>query len=404
VKRVLFVDDEPHVLDGLRRMLRPLRDEWRMSFATDGPAALRLLDAEPVDVIVSDMRMPGMDGASLLAAVCDRHPAVERIILSGYTDLDASLRAVTVAHQFLLKPCDPAMLRRAIDGKTGVPDTCPSSSVADLIGAVRTLPATPRAYEAFRDAVAAGEPAIDRLVEVITQDVGISARILQLTNSGFFGQRSDTVDVRTAVSALGVNVLRQLVATVGAFRPLNSGDVAPGFHIEALQRHCQLTGMIATRLTTDAPQPTLFMAGFLHDVGKLVLAHGDPARFSRALTLAEATGRAPHAVEAELFGLSHAEVGACLLGLWGFPDTVVEAVACHHHPERIPTERGPATISVYLANLLAHGVDQPRAGEPAAAGSMPKLDATLLTALGGSDLLPSWLQMAGEVAARYAQV
>src|SRR5215469_9947183 len=113
--RILFVDDEPKVLDGLRRLLRPQRLQWDMSFIEGGEAALALLDQSPFDVIVSDLKMPGMDGTALLERAREHHPQVVRIVLSEYADLEAAFRAAQVAHQLLLKPCDAEMLRVAID-------------------------------------------------------------------------------------------------------------------------------------------------------------------------------------------------------------------------------------------------------------------------------------------------
>jgi YesN/AraC family two-component response regulator len=80
---ILFVDDEPNLIDGLRRMLRSFRQRWNIAFATSGSEALELMSQRPFDVIVSDMRMPGMDGRQLLEEVEKRHPQTVRVVLSG---------------------------------------------------------------------------------------------------------------------------------------------------------------------------------------------------------------------------------------------------------------------------------------------------------------------------------
>jgi len=115
VKRILFVDDESKVLDGIGRMLHADRKRWDMQFVTSGEDALRACEAGAFDVVISDMRMPGMDGAKLLSHVRDRYPGTARIILSGYSEVSSSTRAVPVAHRFLTKPCDAAQLQAAID-------------------------------------------------------------------------------------------------------------------------------------------------------------------------------------------------------------------------------------------------------------------------------------------------
>ena len=103
-KKLLFVDDDPAVLQGLRRMLRVMADEWEMSFAESGQQALQMMKKVPVDMVVSDMRMPGMDGAQLLKEVKNNFPGTIRIILSGYVDETAIIRSSGSVHQFLSKP------------------------------------------------------------------------------------------------------------------------------------------------------------------------------------------------------------------------------------------------------------------------------------------------------------
>src|SRR5256885_11774657 len=112
--RILFVDDEPKVTEGLHRMLRSMRREWEMTFATSGAEALEKLSAKPFDVVVSDMRMPGMDGCQLLTEVMRRHPQVVRIILSGYSDKETIMRSIGLAHHYLSKPCDAETLKETI--------------------------------------------------------------------------------------------------------------------------------------------------------------------------------------------------------------------------------------------------------------------------------------------------
>ncbi|MBV9849174.1 MAG: response regulator [Armatimonadetes bacterium] len=119
--RVLFVDDESHILSGLQRMLRPLRHEWAMTFAEGGPAALDALAGAEFDVIVTDMRMPGMSGAQLLAEVRRRHPRVARIVLSGQSDREHLQQLAQTPHEYLSKPCDTELLKETVRRLCGLP-------------------------------------------------------------------------------------------------------------------------------------------------------------------------------------------------------------------------------------------------------------------------------------------
>ncbi|HXX17764.1 MAG TPA: response regulator, partial [Candidatus Acidoferrum sp.] len=171
MKRVLFVDDEPKILDGLRRMLRPQRLVWDVAFAPGGAEALAVLEGGAFDVIVSDMRMPGMDGAALLRVVSEKYPHILRIVLSGYTELESTYRAVPFAHQFLLKPCDTETLISAIERGTKLTETLHSESLAKIVGALGELPSAPRIYTELRLALSDSEAPIDRIVKIVEKDV-----------------------------------------------------------------------------------------------------------------------------------------------------------------------------------------------------------------------------------------
>src|SRR3979411_3026664 len=112
--RIVFVDDEVDVLQAMGRTLREMRHEWSMEFASSGGAALDELAKTPADVLVSDMRMPGMDGWELLAEVRKLYPQTVRLVLSGHADARSIMRAVGTAHQYLAKPCESGALKAAI--------------------------------------------------------------------------------------------------------------------------------------------------------------------------------------------------------------------------------------------------------------------------------------------------
>ena len=115
LKKILFVDDEPKVLDGLRRMLYPLRSEWHTEFVSNGREALQLLSESDYDVLVTDVRMPDMSGVELLREVMEQFPAVVRLVLSGTTDQSIAQCSATLAHRYLVKPCDPVKLRATVE-------------------------------------------------------------------------------------------------------------------------------------------------------------------------------------------------------------------------------------------------------------------------------------------------
>lgn len=228
MKRILFVDDEPRLLEGLQRMFRPHRKQWDMLFATSGEQALAILETNPCDVIVTDMRMPGMDGATLLEQVQERYPSLARIVLSGHVEMEAALRAAPVAHQFLSKPCDPETLRETIERVCDCRARLSDEGIRRVIGAVGKLPSMPATCTSLLAALQDPETDLARVTRLIEDDVGIAAKVLQLVSSAFFGRRNEVRSVRDAVNYLGLETLKQLVLSVqilGNFIPHACADL-----------------------------------------------------------------------------------------------------------------------------------------------------------------------------------
>ena len=398
MRRILFVDDEPRILEGLRRMLRPQRHDWEMAFAQGGEAALALMEASPFDVIVSDMRMPGMDGAALLCHVREHYPQVVRIVLSGHTELCTALRVVPVAHQFLAKPCDAEMLRVAVERACHLKALLSDDSIRRTVTALGDLPSLPRTYQALTQALADSEASLQKVAKIVEQDVGISAKVLQLVNSAFFGVAHPMTNIQSAVSYLGINTLKSLVLSVEIFRAFKPQRELPGFSLEKLQNHAQLTAQIAARLPVPKHLGDIAMvSGMLHDVGKLIMAWKRSEQFGRILGEARDTPCPVYKVEEREIGFSHAEIGAYLLGLWGLPYAIVEAVALHHGPNRVPHQNFDAISAVYMANLLAHDLEAASSGEP---NVYPLEDyQEELTTLGAWEMMPECRAMVKEIPA-----
>jgi DNA-binding NarL/FixJ family response regulator len=222
--RALFVDDEPLVLSGLRRMLRSLRHDWDMSFANSGKEALALLDELNFAVVVSDMRMPEMDGATLLNEVAIRHPDVARLVLSGHAELDAIMRAVRPAHQFLAKPCDPKLLERALQRIHNVRLDDEQGEICNRLGAHRRLPSPQERIDDLRASLQKTPIDLTEVGEIVCGDIAMSAQVLRLVNAAFFGPPTKTFDPKRAVSILGADIMKSLLDDVELFRPIESPD------------------------------------------------------------------------------------------------------------------------------------------------------------------------------------
>ncbi|RPJ73839.1 MAG: response regulator [Desulfobacteraceae bacterium] len=352
---VLFVDDEPRVLQGLQRMLRRWREEWTLGFVESGREAIARLAEEPFDVLVTDLRMPGMGGEELLRAVKEHHPRLVRIIFSGEMDPAGSFTAVHLAHRYLAKPCEPEALVAALTQAFALRRWVEASPLQGLLGRIDTLPSLPALYARLLSEIQAPHSSPRRVGELIERDVGMTAKILQVVNSAFFGLPRQVVNAQDAVVLLGYDTLKALVLSSRIFGQFDTRRLH-GLNVEALWEHSARAGLFARTIAAAEALPRkvqdeAFTAGMLHDIGKLVLAQNFPEEYAAALDDARQRQRPPAEVEQVRFGASHAELGAYLLGLWGIEEGVVQAIADHHQP-LAPAAGLPETVGA--ANRLAH--------------------------------------------------
>jgi DNA-binding NtrC family response regulator len=166
-KRILFVDDDQNVLDGLQNLLRKQRREWDMAFVLTPAAGLQAMESASFDVVVTDMRMPVMDGAAFLEVVKERFPSVARIVLSGQAQREAVMRAVPVAHQYVSKPCDADQLRTIIDRVCNLQSLLHDERIRQVIGRVDRLPSLPRSYSELTQALARPDVGLAQLVAIV---------------------------------------------------------------------------------------------------------------------------------------------------------------------------------------------------------------------------------------------
>jgi HD-like signal output (HDOD) protein len=354
---LLLVDDDPEVLGSLRRTLTD--KTWDIVAVRDPQAALHEFDSRRVDIVLSDMNMDAMSGATLLGAVQQRHPDVVRIIMSGHTDPKAVLRAVPFAHQFLAKPVDTDVLRWTLRRACGLRKLLTSEAVRAAVGASNEMPAAPATYLKLKQLLRDPQVGLAELAAVVERDVGVSARILQLVSSAFFGMPRRVTTVTAAVKYLGIDTLRTLVLAIEIVRMFRDAGNLPGFSLDVLQRHSFITAKLARGFAEDAFADDAFVAGMLHSIGQLILAERIPGRYSEVLERVRAEKRPLKEVERQVIGATHAEVGAYLLGLWGLPQRIVEAVMHYDEPWRLDGTRLGLAGSVYLGSALAERPEAP---------------------------------------------
>lgn len=396
--RVLFVDDEPAVLEGLENSLRRHRKRWDMVFLNRARDAVELLERESFDVLITDMRMPEMDGNQLLEWARTHQPQVVRILLTGHAEKQQLLRALPAAHRILLKPCDAETLERAIAHGHDLRRSIPDPEIEEIVGGLDALPIPPDVHRALLDLLRDPDVTTQQVAAAVSHDVFATARILQVGNAAAAG--GGIVTVEDGLGCLGIEAWRGLVVSNGLFDAMAPGLQVDGFSVDTLDRRSDLASRLARRLLDDAgAAAAASSAALLHDIGQFIMAVYLPGRFRQARNLARVSEIPLHEAERRIFGATHADIGAWLLDRWNLPAHVTRSVQ-HHHRPALAGEAGfgPAG-AVHVAAALAERIVGSSFGPMDGTPLRPDpLDLDYLTAAGVADRIEAWEWAAVELA------
>ena len=352
--KVLLVDDEEQVVKGVSRSLSIERDDWEIATALSGEQALEMLNNERFDAVVSDMRMPEMDGPELLAEIEKLYPGVLRVVLSGQADRESVLRAIKPMHQYLAKPCEPSKLVEIIDRAEIMQKTIVRTDVLEAIGRADCLPAFPDIVAKIDNEVASDTGTSKSIANIIAQDTALTARVLQLANSSLFGQRAAMADIERAVSLVGVDMVRSLALSQVVYDMDSNSDVLSA---RELMDHGMEVAIAAGKLAEKEGYPhnesvVAFTASLLHDVGKLIMLNTFPEQYHTVASLSDTSEFHVHQLEIEMFSATHQGIGAYLFALWGLPAEVVASVAYHHNVSDCARAPGMPRQLVFAANWI----------------------------------------------------
>lgn len=397
MKRILFVDHEPEALRGLAELLDPLHSEWEITVVASAELALERLAQEAYDVVVSDTRMPGMSGAALLSHVRRERPDIVRLLAVDPADRELIARTSTEAHGMLARPCSPQALRASLSRGCALQDMLTSDKIRRLVAGLKTLPSVPSVYLDLVEAMKNSTTSVDEMGSIIARDIGMTAKVLQLVNSALFGLPQKITSPGQAATFLGLDMLKSLVLSVQTFAQYDESQMQGLAITDVWEHSMKVAGFARAILAAEKcdrkAQEDGFLAGMMHDCGKLVLALNRPVRFAAASVFAERETEDRTELERRLFGVSHAALGAYVLNSWGLPMSVVEAVAFHHTPSQWMDLDFSPLCAVHVANCMAH-TDLESPDEPDVQG----LDREYLERLGLDRRLPRWRQACRDAA------
>jgi len=392
VKTALLVDDAPEVLAMLKRTMASMKPEWEVTFAGDATEALQALERSSFDVLVTDMVMPGMDGVELLKVAMARYPEMVRIAFSDEPARGFGIRAAGLAHQFLEKPLDPARLRTIMTRACALRESLANEQLRRVVVNLRNLPSLPSIYRELMEEIRSRDSSLKKIAKIISRDLAMATKVLQLVNSPFFGLRTTVSSPEQAVALLGGDTIKSLALSMQVFSQFEAAGL-PGLSLERLWQHGLATSSFARAIARNerAGQTVIddaFAAGLLHDVGILLLATNKHDDYEKVVAMQQERQVSDWQAELEVFGTTHAEVGAHLLSLWGLGEAIVEAVAFHHRPSACgATEFSPLT-AVHVGNAMH---EQAQAADTSQ--SIVRLDREYLAKTGLQEHLSAWQQV-----------
>jgi putative nucleotidyltransferase with HDIG domain len=355
IHHVLFVDDDPLVLQGLKRSLEEYSDIWTTDFSSSPKEALDKLSSQSFDAIVTDMHMPGMDGNQLLDIVSRTTPGVMRFVLSGnVTDIQV-MRSTGLVHQMIPKPSDMDRIFNIVERACRSRDMLTDPMLLHLITGIKNLPSVPLLYNRLIKELQSEKASSQSIGNIIAQDAAMTAKILQLVNSAFFGLADNVSSPQRAVTILGLNTVKALVLGIHVFSEYQGKTNLP-ISIDALWKHCMLVSSLAFNISkslylTTQDQENARVSGILHDIGKLVLFQ--IPNFFQEVQLNK-FGLISLESEYQVLKTSHAEMGAYLLGMWGLPNAIVEAITFHHKPGMQISDKADLLTTLHTANGLVN--------------------------------------------------
>ena len=405
MENILVIDEDEHILHGIRRMLRSIEKGWNVVTVSDGEKALQYIEEqeEPFDLVICEMVMNNANGEEILGQIREKSPTTVRFGLTASTTSQTMLRAANVVHQLILKPCHPQVLHNLIARALSLRDHIRSPAIKKILMTMDSLPTAPGLYEDVLAEIRSSSPDIRRIGELISKDPSMSAKILQVVNSAFVGTRNYVSDPVHACVLLGFENIKGIVLLAGAVQEIEACSFPPGYSPEALWTHSVTVGEFARRIAeaescSRSKIDDAFSAGLLHDLGMLALAMKLPDSLKESVELARKKHITLVEAERTVMGATHSQIGAFLLDLWGLPNAIVEAIAFHDFPsaspeskwtievdpEERPEEEGiPPLVAVHVANYFCEE-------EKDDGSTRQELDTEYLTQLGLIDRVEAW--------------
>lgn len=356
--KILFVDDEIKILDGLKRLLHSMRNTWEIKFANSGAQALNYLENESFDIIITDVRMPEMDGVELLKKVKERFPGIVRIILSGHSETNMIIKSINVTHTYLSKPCEAEILKNTIRNLLELKKIIPDNQLRNTLSEISIIPSSPHQYQALISELVSPSVSIETLTSIIKHDMGMTAKILQLLNSAFLGTKKKYYYIDDAIKLFGIDMLKSLFLSeniVSCFQEQSIFTQNFDHLITTSIKRAQYAGTIALSKKLDKKTiSNVYLAAFLLDIGKIIIYTYLPDAYIKISDLVNIHKMEYLTAEKEILGVDEYAVGSYLIKLWGFTEEIVKTFNYYATPLKCPPTYFNEISCVHIANALLY--------------------------------------------------
>ncbi|MGZ8899909.1 MAG: HDOD domain-containing protein [Limisphaerales bacterium] len=381
--RILFVDDEPLMREFYSMVGSLLGPDYEVFTASSGKEGLAFLQRNSVDIVISDLVMPEMNGQEFMAAVSHNHPESMRIVISAHEDQLTVAQCLMFGHRYFSKPFDLKNLAGVLKRICHLKHQVGSEKLKRVVSGLGALPTPPKIYLRLTKAVTSAYSSMEEIGDIVQEDPALTLKLLQIANSAYFGISRKILTPTDAVQIVGLEILRALVLCIHAFKFYQEKNFT-SISASDLWNHSLRTASSARKLAkyenlSDAACEEAFVSGLLHDIGKLVLAGNADSDYKIVMERSRGEGTPVDQVEWEVFGATHAQIGAYLLGLWGLPESIVNNVELHHSLDVNANPGFTPAAAIHIAQFLERSPDR-----------ISQLDTRFLKQIGVENRISEW--------------
>jgi HD-like signal output (HDOD) protein len=375
---LLIVGDNKELFAGVLDVVPTICPYWDIRFASDAASAEGMLgdDDDTIDAVVVQARLSDADGLRFLESVRRTHPRLARLLVVSQLSSGRPKNLGQVAHEVIAHPFNAIHFVSVVEAVIETQRRITDPALQRLLSDIDVLPTPPKSVLELNQALQQPEAEIPAIAAIVDENVAVTAKLLRVVNSSYFGLQTPIAETAHAVAYLGLDTVRNLVGGLELLNALQPGDPDVVTEVENLQAHSLVVAGVAQGfMKTRQASQDAYIAGMLHDVGLLALVSCAPTHYLALREEALHSGRTLAECEFDVVGATHTAIGAYVLGLWGFPSWLVEAVSCSHDAEALPEWALDATSAVFVAEQTVNANPETATWEGSLALAPEYLDA-----------------------------